>query len=497
MSRFQLLIREPGKAPRHFPLASPIVVGRSKSVECSIADDEVGRKQFRIGVKSGIVVLEDLGATNRTVVDNTVIESGAQTALSAGAMIRVGKTEFVIEAAEGRQSAVSPDTMDQTMIAPARPGFAQPPAPSSNKNPDTMAFRPGSSPKSDQPNKAPPADQNQPMNTMAFRPPGSAGMPPTPPSNKQPAKTKGPGQKPPAPATPPTSGDEPMNTMAFRPPGIAGLPKAPPATDKPAGNKPKGAAPAAPKPPQAASRNEGAAIDQTIDQTMVNRFRPGTAQPAGRGSLQPPQSQRSTPAPPSVTAATDTDCKSVIDETAPRLFVKGGSLKRMLSLTKPVNTVGRSEASDVLLPHESVPEQHAEIRFDGKSWWFIDSGSTNGSVVDGEHLHSNQKILRRNTLINIGALHLIFLNNSKRSTARDRREDERALQLLTQNGSIDKYTATEVLQIARADASYSVAEIVLQDTLVAVPDWAKAVVTGRRRSSLFWRILRLFTGGRT
>ena len=97
MSRFQLLIREPGKAPRHFPLASPIVVGRSKSVECSIADDEVGRKQFRIEVKSGIVVLEDLGATNRTVVDNTAIESGAQTALSAGAIIRVGKTEFVIE----------------------------------------------------------------------------------------------------------------------------------------------------------------------------------------------------------------------------------------------------------------------------------------------------------------------------------------------------------------------------------------------------------------
>jgi predicted component of type VI protein secretion system len=168
----------------------------------------------------------------------------------------------------------------------------------------------------------------------------------------------------------------------------------------------------------------------------------------------------------------------------------------MLRLTKPTNTVGRSETSDVLLPHESVSEQHAEIRFDGKNWWFVDSGSSDGSVVDAEHLHSNQKVLRRNTLIIIGALHLIFLNNSKRLTARDRREDERALQLLSQNGSIDKYTATEVLQIARADTTHSIAEIVLQDTRIAVPDWANAVVVGRRRSSLFWRILRLFTGGR-
>ena len=74
MSRFQLLIREPGKTPRHFPLTSTVVVGRSKKVECSVDDNEVGRKQFRIGIKSGFVVLEDLGATNRTVVDNTTID---------------------------------------------------------------------------------------------------------------------------------------------------------------------------------------------------------------------------------------------------------------------------------------------------------------------------------------------------------------------------------------------------------------------------------------
>ena len=117
MPRFQLLVREPGKEPRSVPLGDSIVVGRSRSVDLTVDDEEVGRKQFRIGVTSGFVVLEGLGATNPTRVDNGVIKSGEKTTLPGGAWIRVGKTEFEIEATDATdQVAATPtDSVDRTV----------------------------------------------------------------------------------------------------------------------------------------------------------------------------------------------------------------------------------------------------------------------------------------------------------------------------------------------------------------------------------------------
>lgn len=200
--------------------------------------------------------------------------------------------------------------------------------------------------------------------------------------------------------------------------------------------------------------------------------------------------------PSSEGAAVGTDLESLLHQSTPRLFVKGKGLKRPVRLMKAINKVGRAETADVLLPHESVSENHAELRFDGKHWSLIDQGSTNGTIVDGAHLRSNAQQLRRNSLIGIGALQLIFLYTDKETAASDRRDEDRALQVLVKSGRLDKSTGNEIRQMVRTEASQSIAEIVLRDTPLSPVDWANAVATARNKVSLLGRILRLFGIGR-
>ena len=119
MPRFQLLVREPGKEPRTVPLNDPIIVGRSRSVDLPVDDEEVGRKQFRIGVNQGFVVLDSLGTTNPTRVDSRVIKAGESTTLDVGQTISIGKSTFILEAAGTtvQRAPTSPDAMDVTMVA--------------------------------------------------------------------------------------------------------------------------------------------------------------------------------------------------------------------------------------------------------------------------------------------------------------------------------------------------------------------------------------------
>jgi pSer/pThr/pTyr-binding forkhead associated (FHA) protein len=200
--------------------------------------------------------------------------------------------------------------------------------------------------------------------------------------------------------------------------------------------------------------------------------------------------------PPVASSVASDDLESRLHQSTPRLFVKGEGLKRPVRLMKACNKVGRAETADVLLPHESVSERHAEIRFDGEHWSLVDCGSTNGCVVDGQVLRGNSQIMRRNALIGIGALQLIFLCVNKQTAAQDRRDEERALQILAKTGRLDKGTVNEIRQMVRSEASQSIAEIVLRDTPLAPIDWANAIATARSQISIFARILRLFIRGK-
>ncbi|MFK7743191.1 MAG: FHA domain-containing protein [Planctomycetota bacterium] len=300
MPRFQLLVREVGKEPRIVPLAEAIVVGRSRSVELTVDDEEVGRKQFRIGVISSFVVLEGLGSTNPTRVDESLVKVGEKTTLPHGSVIRVGRTEFVVEdldakaaeaaaaagpsaggsASEGSAAGEPPPVVDQTMVAP-RPGL---------------------------PEAAPPpaADGDAPMQTMEFKRPGSPpGYRPGAPANpgRETAYGAGPAGTPPSgsPANPPP-GQIPGQIPSQIPSQIPN----PTGDATTAGARPSAgpAKPAEPAPQNPGEQNPGEDELANGGMTMAKGFRPGAFAP--KPAVQPSdvQPQPSAPEPAASPAET-------------------------------------------------------------------------------------------------------------------------------------------------------------------------------------------------
>lgn len=77
------------------PLSAPIVIGRSPDADIVIADDFISARHARIVPSSDEIVLEDLGSTNGTILNNTLI-SGPQT-LRAGDEITLGTVRLKVE----------------------------------------------------------------------------------------------------------------------------------------------------------------------------------------------------------------------------------------------------------------------------------------------------------------------------------------------------------------------------------------------------------------
>ncbi|MDN7120452.1 FHA domain-containing protein [Nocardioides sp. ChNu-153] len=49
-------------------------------------------------------------------------------------------------------------------------------------------------------------------------------------------------------------------------------------------------------------------------------------------------------------------------------------------------TIGRDQACTLVLAHGDVSRRHAELRHERGSWWVVDLGSTNGTLVDGQRV---------------------------------------------------------------------------------------------------------------
>ena len=66
--------------------------------------------------------------------------------------------------------------------------------------------------------------------------------------------------------------------------------------------------------------------------------------------------------------------------------------KGILELTKPVITVGRGNANDLVLNDSSVSRFHAVVKVQDKSVVIADRGSTNGVLLNGERISSDCEI---------------------------------------------------------------------------------------------------------
>jgi predicted component of type VI protein secretion system len=110
MSELILEIVEGPQAGRQLPLDSVIDVGREPSLPLQLEEDtQVSRRHARIALQGGVVVVEDLGSTNGTYVNDQPISSPR--ALNPGDKVRIGLTVLELRTRQqvaARPSAVQP-----------------------------------------------------------------------------------------------------------------------------------------------------------------------------------------------------------------------------------------------------------------------------------------------------------------------------------------------------------------------------------------------------
>lgn len=97
------------------------------------------------------------------------------------------------------------------------------------------------------------------------------------------------------------------------------------------------------------------------------------------------------------------------DGSALLLVQKGPNAGARYLLNNDVATVGRSPESEIFLDDVTVSRKHAEFRRAGKSFSVHDSGSLNGTYVNGALAESTQLI--NGDSVQIGKYRLLFMTN--------------------------------------------------------------------------------------
>src|SRR5579859_5339889 len=91
-----------------------------------------------------------------------------------------------------------------------------------------------------------------------------------------------------------------------------------------------------------------------------------------------------------------------------RIIISAPDGKRgMFELTKPLVTIGRGAANDLVLPDNSVSRFHAVIKCQDGQTYIADRNSTNGVVIDGTRITGEQQ-LHHNDVARLGSYELRF-----------------------------------------------------------------------------------------
>jgi len=91
-----------------------------------------------------------------------------------------------------------------------------------------------------------------------------------------------------------------------------------------------------------------------------------------------------------------------------RIIISAPDGKRgMLELTKPLVSIGRGAANDLVLPDNSVSRFHAVIKCQDGQTFIADRNSTNGVVIDGERI-TGERQLHHNDVAHLGSYELRF-----------------------------------------------------------------------------------------
>ena len=75
-----------------------------------------------------------------------------------------------------------------------------------------------------------------------------------------------------------------------------------------------------------------------------------------------------------------------VRRAAALVVIHGDDLGRKLDLSSEAITIGRSSANDIQVDQDAVSRKHAVIAHDGGKHTVRDLGSTNGTIVNDEHI---------------------------------------------------------------------------------------------------------------
>nr|MCU0493024.1 FHA domain-containing protein [Chloroflexaceae bacterium] len=90
-----------------------------------------------------------------------------------------------------------------------------------------------------------------------------------------------------------------------------------------------------------------------------------------------------------------------------RLTLLDGAETTVWQLDQLNTSLGRSKKNDVVLDNGTVSRHHADICFDGVSYFLVDAGASNGTWVDETRVFGSTR-LRHGQVIRLGAQRLRF-----------------------------------------------------------------------------------------
>jgi hypothetical protein len=79
---------------------------------------------------------------------------------------------------------------------------------------------------------------------------------------------------------------------------------------------------------------------------------------------------------------------------------------RKEEITSPRVVLGRSRTTDVHVADVNVSRRHAEIRQEGATYWIVDLGSTNGTLLNGKRIERER--LQDGDTITLGSSDVVF-----------------------------------------------------------------------------------------
>ncbi|SFM67083.1 FHA domain-containing protein [Variovorax sp. OV329] len=113
----------------------------------------------------------------------------------------------------------------------------------------------------------------------------------------------------------------------------------------------------------------------------------------------------------------------------PRLIIlpKGQGI-RQINVKGALTTIGRKEGNSLVLDSDRVSRTHAVIDWDGDHYTVIDTGSRNGTFVNGKQVR--RQALRNGDMITIGDCEIRFLYETQALP------EDQALRLVTIPGAL-------------------------------------------------------------